>query len=91
MSLLSRLFGGAAAAESKAEPEIYRDFRIFAEPQKEGGGFRLAARIEKEIGGEVKTHRLIRADTFGSADEAETMSKLKARAVIDQQGDAIFD
>ena len=88
MSLLSKLFGGGAKPEK--DPEVYKDFRIFPEPQSGQGGYRLAARIEKEIDGEVKVHQLLRADTIQSAEEAEAFSIRKAKQVIDEQGDAIF-
>ncbi|HHS94358.1 MAG TPA: hypothetical protein ENK63_03330 [Rhodobacterales bacterium] len=88
MSLLNKLFGGAAS--KTPEPETYKDFRITAEPAKEAGGFRLAARIEKEIGGEVKIHQLIRADVFQAEDEARSFAISKAKQVIDQMGDGLF-
>jgi len=90
MSLLSRLFGGSSGAKSESEPELFQDFSIFAEPEKAAGGFRIAARIEKEIDGEIKTHRMIRADTCNSADEARELSIAKAKMLIEQQGETIF-
>ncbi|WP_297769690.1 HlyU family transcriptional regulator [uncultured Roseovarius sp.] len=91
MSILSRLFGGRSKPEAPAEvSEIYKDFRIIAAPQSDGDGYRVGARIEKEIGGEVKTHHLLRADTLRSLDEAEAFSIRKAKQVIDEQGEAIF-
>ena len=89
MSLFSKLFGGGGGKPAK-EPETYKDFRIFPEPQSGAGGFRIAARIEKEVGGETKTHHLLRADTVQSAEEAETFSIRKAKQVIDEQGERIF-
>jgi len=94
MSLFSKLFGGGDAggpAKSAAKPETYKDFLIFAEPIKEGGQYRLAARIEKEVAGETRTHRLIRADTIGDATAAAEASVAKARQMIDEQGERIFD
>ena len=91
MSLLSKLFGGGRSAPApEPEPEIYKDCRIFAEPVDEGGKFRLAARIEKEVDGETRTHQLIRADIFESRDAAASAAALKARQVIDEQGDRLF-
>ena len=87
MSLFSKLFGGGKAAK---EPEVYKDFRIFPEPQSSSGGFRIAARIEKEVGGETKVHQLLRADTVQSAEEAEAFSIRKAKQLIDEQGERIF-
>lgn len=92
MGLLSKLFGmkdGDGAGKS-AQPEAYNGFLIFPEPIKEAGGFRISARIEKEIGGEVKTHQMVRADTTASEDEAREASLRKAQVFIDQMGDKIF-
>ncbi|MDO6589118.1 hypothetical protein DS901_04315 [Loktanella sp. D2R18] len=89
MSLFKRLFGGNAAP-AVIPSEDYNGYTITPEPIREGGKFRLAARIEKEIDGEVKLHHLIRADLLESEDVACKESAAKARVVIDQQGDSIF-
>jgi hypothetical protein len=88
MNLLSRLFGKAAPAA--AEPVLHKDYKIFPKPISEGGVFRVAARVEKEVGGQVRVHQLIRADTSPSLDEAISTSVAKAKQAIDQLGDAIF-
>ncbi len=93
MSLLSKLFGGgrsAPSAEPESEPEVYKDCRIFAEPIADGGKYRLAGRIEKDIDGETRMHRLIRADMFDDRAAAATAALSKARQVIDEQGDRLF-
>ena len=92
MSFLSKLFGGGGSSAPKpsAQPEEYDGFRITPEPMSDGGGHRICARIEKEIDGETKTHMMIRADVCQSADEATTTSVMKAKVLIDQQGDSIF-
>ncbi len=88
MSILKKFFGGGAAPAK--EPEIHNGYRIFADPQSASGGYRIFARIEKEIDGEVKVHDMLRADQCNSAEEAERISILKAKMLIDQQGDGIF-
>ena len=88
MSLLSKLFG---RKPEQVEPVKYEGFQIFPEPINEGSEYRISARIEKEIGGEMKVHQLIRADTLGDADEAAEASLGKARTLIDQQGERLFD
>lgn len=88
MSLLSRLFG--KSAPPAPEPVMHKDFRIYPEPQKEGGVFRIAARVEIEVDGVTKTHHLIRADTSSGHDEAVEASIGKAKQAIDQLGDRIF-
>ncbi len=90
MSLLSRLFGGSGSGSKGPEPEIYDGFLIFPEPLSEGGEFRIGARIEKEIDGELKTHILIRADTFITKGDAAEASLRKAKTLIDQMGERLF-
>lgn len=91
-SFLSRLFGKSTPPEpaKNAEPILHNDFRIFPDPIKEGSVYRIAARIEKTVEGQVKTHQLIRADTRSTMDEATEASVAKARQAIDQLGDALF-
>ncbi|MCG7521978.1 HlyU family transcriptional regulator [Ruegeria sp. Ofav3-42] len=89
MSLFSKLFGGG----EKSEPEAvsYKGFDIFPDLIAEGGKYRLSARIEKTINGDRKTHSVIRADVFESQDQAESFSVAKAKQVIDEQGECVFD
>ena len=89
MSLFRKLFGGSSAPK-EPQAELYQGFRIFPEPIQESGGFRIAARIEKEIGGETKSHHLIRADMLHTAEQAAEASVLKAKALIDQMGERLF-
>ncbi len=95
MSLLSRLFGrrddSGDAPAAAFPPEIYEGFTITPAPVADGGKWRVGAVIEKEVGGESKTHRMIRADTLESAEAAATASLAKARMLIDQQGVRLFD
>ena len=92
MSILSRLFGGGPKPEPpEAAPEEYKGFRITATPAKVEGGYRLGARIEKEVDGEAKVQDILRADVIGDRDAAEAASLRKAKQVIDEQGDALFD
>ncbi len=93
MSLFSRLFGGGGKAQPPAPttpPEVYKEFEIFVEPQSENGQYRVCARIEKEVGGTRRSHRLLRADTMASLEDVRAMSLAKARQVIDEQGERLF-
>ncbi len=90
MSLLKKLFGGGRDSQPAAEPVTYEGFRIYPEPIREGTQHRIAARIEKEVGGELRTHQLIRADTLGDRDAAVTASVDKAKMLIDEQGERLF-
>lgn len=88
MSLLSKLFGGGGGA-SQPEPttETYKGFTITPEPQREGSNWRIAAKIEKD----GRSHTLIRADQLSDRDECEKFSVSKAKQMIDEQGDRLFD
>ena len=92
MSYLKRLFGGGGpkAESAPAEREAYEGFDIAAAPIAEGGQYRLAGTISKEIDGTVHEHQLIRADLFTSRDEAVAFTFRKARQVIDEQGERLF-
>jgi hypothetical protein len=87
MSFWKRLFGGKSdETDTPAQGEEYNGFRIIPAPIREGGQYRVAARIEKD----GRSHDLIRADTMGSQDEAIAASIRKARQIIDEQGDRLF-
>jgi len=90
MSFLSKLFGGGKTTEP-VEPTLYKDFEIFVEPMKESDGYRIAARIEKGEGDARKSHHLIRADVCRSIDDANETSLAKAKQIIDQVGDGVFN
>jgi len=91
MSFLKKLFGGGGSAgsgEPKPVEELtYEGFHIATMPMDEGGQFRVCAMITKEVDGETKTHKLIRADMSGSQKEASDISMRKAKQMIDEQGE----
>ena len=95
MSFLKKLFGGggndSGGSGPKVEPVAYNGFLIYPQPIKEGAVYRIAARIEKEIEGEVKAQNLVRADTVNSIEAANDMSVNKARQVINERGDKLFE
>lgn len=85
MALFSKLFGGGKAAEP-APSETYKDFSITPAAQKESGGWRLAARIEKD----GKENMLIRSDVLQTKEQADEAALAKAKQVIDEQGERLF-
>jgi hypothetical protein len=97
MSFWKSLFGGAAGAsasandEHRSAPQEHKGFRIVATPYKEAGQHQLCGVISKEIDGETRERRFVRADRFASLDDAIAMTFLKARQIIDQQGERLFD
>jgi hypothetical protein len=91
MPFWSRLFGSSPTEEpASGASEEHKGFRITPKPIREGGHYRIAARIEKEVAGVLRSHDLIRADTIASLDEARVLSVAKARQMIDEQGDGLF-
>lgn len=86
MPLWSRLFGSKPSEPSPAQGEEYKGFRITPAPGRDGGQYRVGARIEKD----GRTHTLIRADTMASLDVATAISLAKAKKVIDEQGERVF-
>ncbi|UUM32551.1 HlyU family transcriptional regulator [Vibrio japonicus] len=92
MGLFSRLFGRKETdkKEEDVEPVEYKGFLIYQEALSEGGQYRIAGRITKEMDGEVKTHRFIRSDVLASKTDANEFMLKKAQMFIDQMGDNIF-
>ena len=95
MSFWKNLFGGGS---SNAEPagdkvmgeEGYKGFVIKAIEMKAGSELQLAGIIEKEIEGELKSYRFVRADRMSSRDDLVTLALAKGKQIIDEQGEQIF-
>jgi hypothetical protein len=96
MSFWKNLFGGGS---SDAEPagdkvlgeEGHKGFLIKAIEMKAGSELQLAGTIEKEIEGELKTYRFVRADRMTSRDDLVTLALSKGKQIIDEQGEQIFN
>lgn len=93
MSLFSSLKSLFSTGEKQPETpkeqpsETYGDYVITPASVHEEHGFRINGTIRK---GE-QVHTFIRADTLPSADECAKEMIRKAKQMIDQQGDRIFD
>jgi hypothetical protein len=91
MSFLKKLFGGGAPRPAEPVPTSEHDgFTIHATPYQEQGQWQMCGVIEKDVGGEMKSHRFIRADRFPAKDDAIQMTFMKARQIIDQSGERMF-
>jgi hypothetical protein len=91
VGFFSKLFGLDKEQKTiEVEPVEYEGYLIYPEPISEGGQFRIAGRICKEIDGEVKTHTFIRSDLLGSRQDAETFMLNKAKMFIKQNGEGMF-
>lgn len=95
MSFFSKLFGGGKTT-AKGEPKIlseeeYNGYTIAAIEMKQGSEYMLAGHIRKQIGEELKFKKFIRADRLHSAEQAAETALRKAKQIIDQEGDKLFD
>lgn len=92
--LLRRLLFGATESEEKEIDRSatieYRGYRITPVLRRESGQFLTCALIEKDFPDGPRRHELIRADTHMSAEDAKSLAILKARRLIDEQGDRLF-
>jgi hypothetical protein len=95
MSFLKKLFGlgggdDAPAAAKPLKTLKHKGFLIAGAPFKEGGQWQTAGTVSKDVDGVTKEHKFIRADRFGSADEAAEFALSKGRQIIDEQGERMF-
>ena len=98
IEFLKGLFGsgggggrGAPRRLGKEEAAVeYNDFHISPCPRKVTGGWSTEGIIRKNIGGEIKEHIFIRADTSITKESAISLIVGKSKTLIDQRGDGIF-
>ena len=94
MSFLKRLFGGGreggGGEVAAGAPLEHKGFSIRATPFKADGQYQCCGVISKEVGGEMKEHRFIRADKFSSLDDAVSITLRKGQQIVDEQGERMF-
>ena len=96
MSFWKKLFGGERAESvpgpARAAKTIeYKGFSISATPYKaDGGQYQTSGIVSKEVGGELKEHKFIRANRFSGLDDAVEVSLSKGRQLVDQLGERVF-
>jgi hypothetical protein len=88
-ALLTRLFGGGSQAAAE-EWIAYNGYHIRPTPYRRGGQYQTCGVIEKEVRGETKEHRFVRAETHPSREGAADFAIAKARQLIDEQGERLF-
>jgi hypothetical protein len=92
-SLWDSLMGkGADGAEAVAvDPVEYKGYRIRPSPYQAGNQYQTSGTIEKDFPSGTREHRFVRAETHPSKEDAVSFSLIKARQIIDQQGDRMFE
>ena len=94
VSFLKNLFGGGGSSDgagAEMEASVYKDCTIVPAPRKEGGQWRLAGVIRKEIDGAMRERAFIRSDLFSDRDTAAEFAIQKAQLIIDQRSDLFAD
>ncbi len=92
--MFKSLFGSSGDGKkdaSKATTVDYDGYLIVAQPQLSNGQWQVSGRIEKQVGETTKVHTFIRADTLPDEEAAANEMIRKAKLMIDQVGDSIFD
>lgn len=94
MSFLKSLFGLGKPAD-RTEPEAaatieHKGFVIAAAPFRNEGQFQTAGTVTKEVDGQMREHRFIRADRHATFEDAVQFSLAKGRQLVDEQGERIF-
>jgi hypothetical protein len=90
-ALWRRLTGGSGAdADTGGEAVNYNGYRIHPAPYPRNGQYQTCGTIEKEVAGETKQHRFVRAETHPSREGAVAFAISKAKQMIDEQGDRLF-
>jgi hypothetical protein len=98
MSFWKSLFGGAkgspaGVAGTPAAPIRtieHEGYLIEAMPFLDGGQYLVAGTISKEIGGERREHKFIRADRCPTIEDAAEMTLRKGKQIIEQSGERIL-
>jgi hypothetical protein len=99
MSFLKSLFGGRPSSEGSdgggkeilGDPVDYNGFVIRAAPFKSEGQYQTAGIVAKDVAGVHKEHRFIRADRHNTLDDALDFSLTKAKKLVDEQGERMFE
>ena len=90
MKFLRALGGGKSDTPSAHEAVDYKGFAIVATPRKTAGGWTTEGVISKQTDERARSQRFIRADVLMSEKEAVDYAVMKARKIIDEQGERLF-
>jgi len=83
--------GGEAGGSGNEAAVEYKGYTISPSPRQEGAQWLTSGVIRKEFPDGVKEHRFIRADIHASKEDADAFSLGKAKQIIDELGDRLFE
>ena len=92
---LNKLFGAGSGNGNAKEPQAdapvdYKGYTIIAAPRNEGGSWVVAGKIRKDGEDGAREYEFIRADSYPSREPAVEFTVIKAKQMIDNEGDMIF-
>ncbi len=93
MGLFSKFISPKKSAQpSQTQTVEYNGYQIEPAPEKQNGQYVTAGYICKaDESGQLQRQRFIRADTHMDVDAASKHAVIKAKQIIDERGDQIFD
>ena len=90
---LRGMLGGADKPEAPPEPAAsveHKGFVITPAPRRDKGVWYVAGGISQTVDGTVREHHFIRADNTPDRDQAIELTVVKARQIIDLEGERMF-
>lgn len=88
---LKKMFAAPQVEARAAAPVEFEGFTIIATPRAVSGGWSTEGLIRKTIVDEVREVTFIRADICMSEQDAVAAAEGKARKIINERGDKMFD
>lgn len=91
---LNRIFGGsrgdALPQENPEEFVDYKGFQIRPQPRRDNDSWNVAGTIRKETEDGPQAHYFLRADSAASREAAVELTVMKAKQMIDLEGERLF-
>ena len=91
-SLWRQLSGSSERDDARAADTVeYEGHRIRPSPFRRNGQYQTAGVIEREVAGETRQHRFVRAESHPTWEGAIEFTIAKAKQIIDERGPRVFD
>lgn len=91
LALLRKLFTKSQVQARTATPVEHKGLLIIATPRAVSGGWSTEGLIRENVAEHAREVAFIRVDTCMSEQEAVVAAQNKARKIIDERGDSVFN
>ena len=91
LALLKKMFAKPQVQARTATPLEYKGLLIIATPRAVSGGWSTEGLIRENVAEQAREVAFIRADTCMSEQEAVAAAQNKARKIIDERGESVFN